>query len=91
MADEMHTPGPWVVNPLLRSQICTNEAKPRVLAVTAGFGQSAEEQAATAAVMAAAPDLLAALEHAVRYFDQLTPSDVVRYRIAIAKATGSPV
>jgi hypothetical protein len=33
-------------------------------------------------------DLLAQLQHAVRWFDQLTAADVERYRAAIARATG---
>lgn len=35
------------------------------------------------------PDLLRELQHAVRWFDQLTPADIQRYRAVIAKATGS--
>lgn len=34
-------------------------------------------------------ELLAALQHVVRWFDQLKPEDVARYRVAIAKVTGS--
>lgn len=38
---------------------------------------------------AIAVEVLEALQHAVRWFDQLKPEDIARYRIAIAKATGS--
>jgi hypothetical protein len=34
-------------------------------------------------------ELLVALQHAVRWFDQLKPEDIARYRVAIARATGS--
>lgn len=37
----------------------------------------------------AAPYLLKELQHAVRWFDQITPTDVARYRAAISNATGS--
>jgi hypothetical protein len=37
---------------------------------------------------AEAPELLKHLQHAVRFFDQLTKADADRYRAAIAKATG---
>lgn len=33
-------------------------------------------------------ELLKELEHAVRWFDQITPADVARYKAAIAKAKG---
>jgi len=36
---------------------------------------------------ATAPELLADLQHVVRWFDQLTPDDIARYRATIAKAT----
>lgn len=39
----------------------------------------------------AAPDLLKELQHVVRWFDQITPADVARYRAVITKATGEPV
>jgi hypothetical protein len=42
---------------------------------------------ANARLIAAAPDLLEALEHVVRWFDQINPIDVERYRAAIKKAT----
>jgi hypothetical protein len=46
------------------------------------------EEEADALLIAAAPDLLRELQHAVHWFDQITPEDVARYRSAIAKATG---
>lgn len=39
-----------------------------------------------ALVIAAAPDLLKALQFAVRFFDQLTPADALRMSLALAKA-----
>lgn len=57
------------------------------LAVLSNY--NAHEQKANAALYAAAPDVLAALQHAVHWFDQLKPEDITRYRAAIAKATGS--
>lgn len=46
------------------------------------------DAAAHARLMRAAPDLLAALQHAVHWFDQLKPEDIARYRVAISKAIG---
>lgn len=46
------------------------------------------EGEANARLIAAAPELLEALEHAVRWFDQLKPEDIARYRVSIEKATG---
>ena len=93
------TPGKWVVNPLLRSQICTDEPSPKVLAVTAKFGCSAEEQIANGILMAAAPELLAALQDAEQALNKIrvcchhtawdaTGPAVIAARAAIAKATG---
>lgn len=39
-----------------------------------------------ARLMAAAPDLLAALRHAVRWHDQLSKEDIAKMEVAIAKA-----
>jgi len=39
-------------------------------------------------LIAAAADLLKQLEHAVRWFDQLKPADINRYKAVIAKAKG---
>ena len=39
-------------------------------------------------LIAAAPELLEALQHVVLWHDQLTPTDIERYKAVIAKATG---
>lgn len=46
------------------------------------------DAASHARLMRASPDLLRELQHVVHWFDQLTPEDIARYRIAITKATG---
>lgn len=50
---------------------------------------TAERAREIAQCLNAHDDLVAQLQHAVRWFDQITPADVARYRAAIAKATGS--
>lgn len=44
-----------------------------------------------ATLMAAAPELFTALEHAVRFHDQLMPMDIERYRAVLAQAKGESV
>jgi hypothetical protein len=44
--------------------------------------------AADARLIAAAPELLAELQHFVFFYDQLKPEDLARAKAVIAKATG---
>lgn len=99
MAEAKHTPGPWWFMSERGNGLYSGHhiegAAVFVLAPSAALAQEYEDNnvfvlpsVADQKLIAAAPEMLAALEHAVRYFDQLTPSDAARYRIAIAKATG---
>lgn len=93
-----HTPGPWTVNPLQLDQVATDTDPPRLLA-RVFYEPGAELTAvADARLIAAAPDLLAAL---IALSDAL-PSDqhmrevegrepgpgLLMMRAAIVKATG---
>jgi hypothetical protein len=87
-----HTPGPWrIVSERANSATSAplaHEIRGGSWVVVRLGSLHTEVQKADARLIASAPDLLAALEHAVRFFDQLKPEDVARYRAAIAKATG---
>lgn len=49
---------------------------------------SQREAVANAHLIAAAPDLYAALEHMIRWHDQLSPADIAKAEAALAKARG---
>lgn len=97
-----HTPGPWISN-RAGSNMSNNHSQPFAIAqegkanIIAGvFGdvQGGEEiAAANARLIAAAPDLLAAMELALRKEPNETPGGftkqwVIDARAAISKATG---
>ena len=97
-----HTPGPWQVNTAGTSSPWPENYKVTEVYVYAPDTQddvaicadvidplTQEPSEANARLIAAAPDLLAHLQHVVRFFDQINPADVARYRAVIAKATGS--
>ena len=92
-----HTPGPWTVNPY-----CNDGAEVRSLAIVARCGAAlthsasdsqsidAAEARANARLIAAAPDLLAALERLFRWGSwpsEEHKQDMESARAAIAKAT----
>lgn len=87
-----HTPGPWIVNPLLLSQVgSVAGALPMDVAFATG-GKPHEEIAANARLIAAAPELLKVLRIAVRQnsHDMLMTGEELRScEAVIAKATGS--
>lgn len=84
-----HTPGPWVPNPLMLDQICTYGGEPTVVAY-AYRDMPADIVIANANLIAAAPELLAALKNLAASFDPGTQfSELAAARAAIAKATGS--
>jgi hypothetical protein len=92
-----HTPGPWGVNGLaaggrVNFTAPNGQAVPLAHIVQAGAKPLAAcvENLADARLIAAAPDLLAALEKAQEYFDGYSTRDAVKRAIAaaIAKATG---
>lgn len=92
-----HTPGPW--NCMRASaagrEIITSEVSPVDVCVLSHFNKSAAEIDANARLIAAAPDLLEALENLLclykmgkpnHFGDNLQP--VIDAKAAIAKATG---
>ena len=82
----LHTPGPWVAQKdgyaVLSEDwlIGTPGGRPDEVAVCSKRD---------AALIAAAPELLAELQHALRFWDQLGPADAARMQSVINKATGS--
>lgn len=88
-----HTPGPWAANP--DGLIHAGKNRLHIAqAATIGMGHAA---AANARLMAAAPDLIAALTHALDRFESIPAhqdeAGIYRHaatiaRAAIAKATG---
>ena len=92
MTAAKHTPGPWV----LRDVMITPANLPKVEIAEIGVDDDFDDDGnligsslADGLLIASAPELLEALQHVVRWFDQLKPEDIARYRVAIAKATGS--
>ena len=93
---EKHTPGPWTVGTKTWSShvIAPSKFGPHPLAVFSGRGR--DEDDANAALAAAAPDLLDALEGVEPYLEE-DPDDDGDYNervraahAAIAKARGGP-
>lgn len=95
-AQPAHTPGPWR---LIKGGIIKRDNSPisddgEILGSASGLDNSGffapvAEAEANGRLMAAAPDLLDALQFAIRFFDQITPADAERLRLVVAKATGS--
>ena len=85
-----HTPGPWVVlqNPMSHDCITSDDC--RICDMPRWDDEYAEEETANARLIAAAPDLLEALQAIEKYmradFDDMPMSG--KARAAIAKATG---
>ncbi len=86
-----HTPGPWTC-------LATNDGRSKryirtadmiAVAKITGAGRSYAEQEANTRLIVAAPDLLAALQHLMRY-DFGDSDGAKEARAAIAKATGHP-
>ncbi|RWO20708.1 hypothetical protein [Mesorhizobium sp.] len=74
-SETKHTPGPWAIDPTYLSEVQTPDdktiascwhahAEGRTVSITGVLECSLEESAANARLIAAAPDLLAALEAA---------------------------
>ena len=93
----MHTPGPWLFSPVNDCAVAIVEGDgTSIFDVTVGSHTTGQSTlAANAALVAAAPDLLAALQHMVemyqRYFNVMpvawqTADDIAC--AAIARATG---
>lgn len=89
-----HTPGPWAVDES-RHDGCINRIKPfRHIGMASGYKVKPgdpEENEANARLMAAAPDLLEALEAFIAHGEQAFGHDfevMIQARAAIAKARG---
>ncbi len=77
-----HTPGNWAVpDGGVYPMVATHDST--IICVLNDTGDVME---ANARLMAAAPDLLAALKHAVRWHDQFSLGDVAKMKAAIASA-----
>lgn len=85
MSDQ-HTPGPWRKKYEYGAYNIEADA-PREPGKTHLVAAAVSDR--DVPILLAAPDLLEALQFAIRFHDQLTPSDVERMRKIVAKATGS--
>ena len=84
-----HTPGPWKTN---GDPVVFSNDSSQFIAFTDTRGISSDAAKANARLIAAAPDLLEALKHAVEIAEYKTPGywyDLLKYRAIIAKATGA--
>lgn len=83
------TPGPWTVehNPMGADIIIAEDCK--ICEMPNWDAEYEQEETANAHLMAAAPDLLAALQYAIRQVPEL--ANVPGIRAAIDKATGGAV
>lgn len=84
---EKYTPGPWQVGKFNKEMICDCDGEARGCSPIAYVEGTAAEKRANARLIAAAPELLAALQKAVRY-GGLFPDLKAEAEAAIAKATG---
>ena len=95
MTQATHTPGPWLAYPS-NEPMQTNVGLPdSAIGHAIAFGNSQEEADANARLIAAAPDLLTALEHlladaiALGIHQSEYSGVVIEARAAIGKATGA--
>jgi hypothetical protein len=93
VADPIHTPGPWECEHMHTSICAGNQILARVYY---GDGRTYAESEANAKLMAAAPDLLAALrqirgELCRRHSPFMVETDYAYINAAINKATGKVV
>lgn len=86
-----HTPGPWFVAKEADVQASDGNVviSPNGYEIRPVPGVRLGDEMADLQLTAAAPELLQALQFAIRFHDQLTPSDVERMRKIVAKAIGS--
>jgi hypothetical protein len=85
-----HTPGPWHVEPDEYQWLVISDCNYRYVALVGDKDRFADD-AANARLIAAAPDLLAACERALGWFEGdygVNHPETVELRAAIAKATG---
>jgi len=82
-----HTKSPWAVHPT-DSTIVVDKTGADVAGASGDYENNYEELEANARLIAASPELLEALKHAVRWHDQLSANDIKKMEAAIAKAEG---
>ncbi len=88
-----YTPGPWAAKPSMLRAVCITSASGPVATTSSASHVSRDTNIANARLIAAAPELLAALNKLVRAIDRLPGSNSLdgladEARAAIAKATG---
>lgn len=101
MTQAKHTQGPWRLSPfssneIISGKIATTENMGKPIAVVNGWNNASlpekEEYRANAHLIAAAPELLEALEHAAFHLERLGYEEeepgMTKIRAAIAKARG---
>lgn len=98
MSAGTHTPGPWTLNTNLRTPVVgidCEDGGPLLPIVETVSGYNVKQAEANACLIAAAPDLLLALEMLLDWHLSTVEDDGEEYsavrdaRAAIAKATGS--
>ena len=86
-----HTPGPWFI--AKESDVQASDGNvvisPNGYEIRPVPGVRLGDELADLQLTAAAPELLDALQFAIRFHDQITPGDVARMSKVVAKATGS--
>ena len=97
MSAPKHTPGEWNAGTMVMTKTdwaALNTGHEihivkRGIDVIAAVWAVGDEEADNARLIAAAPDLLKALKHAVHWHDQLGKTDIAMMEAAIAKAIGA--
>lgn len=95
MSDLKHTSGPWSIRKVKSPFMIVNESEDAVICITNAWEEEyKDEEQANARLIAAAPELLEALEKLVGFFDgSVSIKYVANYALpdaitAIAKAKG---
>lgn len=83
-----HTKGPWKQH-LVDETVIIDSRREQIAQACGDYPLNAVEIEANARLIAAAPDLLEALKHAVHWHDQLNAKDIAKMEAAIAKAEGN--
>lgn len=91
----LHTPGPWAAKPSMLRAVCITSASGPVATTSSASHVSRDINIANARLIAAAPELLAALNKLVRAIDRLPGNNSLdgladEARAAVAKATAEP-
>ena len=85
-----YTPGPWAAKPSMLRAVCITSASGPVATTSSASYVSREINIANARLIAAAPELLAALQAVADYWTggDVPPDIDAAMRAAISKATG---